>query len=183
MLAPEGSTDKGLRVLTWCASNLCRVLGTQWEPEVWPPPPSLNHSSPQDSSTAPETVQVSTCPESTKVLAEAANQRMKCWRAQRERWSGNRGHVERHPGDAGPSVRSGKRVGFSAARHGTAIPDQRTQEGSGPGGKQASQRGGWNRSERLWMQVRGLVLVLSVPVESECLNSGPGLNVLSSEVT
>lgn len=114
----------------------------------------------------------------TKVLTEATNQTMKCWRAQGERWSGNRGHVERRPGDSGPSVRSGKRVGFSAARHGTAIPDQRTQEGSGPGGKQASQRGGWNRSERLWMQVWGLVLA-----ESECLNSGPGLNVMSSEVT
>ena len=80
MLAPEGSAAKGMRVLTWCASNLCRVLETQWEPEVWPPPPSLDHSFPQDSSTAWETVQVSTCPESTKrnkVLAEATDQRAK----------------------------------------------------------------------------------------------------------
>lgn len=158
MLAPEGSAAKGMRVLTWCASNLCRVLETQWEPEVWPPPPSLDHSFPQDSSTAWETVQVSTCPESTKrnkVLAEATDQRAKRSSAQSGRRLGNRGHVQTRPGDAGPSVGSGKSIGFGAAKQGTGVPDQRTQEGSEPGGNSQPGRGR-NRSERLRTQVQGL---------------------------
>ena len=42
----------------------------------------------------------------------------------------------RLPGDSGPSDRLGWRVDLSATKQGAGIPDWRTQEGSGPGGKQ-----------------------------------------------
>lgn len=50
----------------------------------------------------------------------------------------------------GASVRSGKRVGFSAAKPGTGVPDQRTHEGSGPGGAGTGLDGRGCRSKGLY---------------------------------
>ena len=158
MLAPEGSAAKGMRVLTWCASNLCRVLETQWEPEVWPPPPSLDHSFPQDSSTAWETVQVSTCPESTKrnkVLAEATDQRAKRSSAQLGGGGWGTGATCRRVletlgllldlGRASASVRPNRGQVFQTRGLKRAEPGGNSQPGRGR-----------NRSERLRTQVQGL---------------------------